>query len=275
MLKNHHPALLLAGTLLLACFLSGGGVSSQVSEPASPTTLHRAITKGSIEDLRDLVSNGVNLNEREDGLTPLHRAILYGREDVAHILIERGADVNARDDNGRTPLHYAVWQNQTDVASDLLAHEADVDAVDDSGMTVLGAAGYAGSNIAAPTIEPGMVVCIDTEKTETLTLCRKAYDRTTVGIISGAGGIGTGMHLGKISNTLSGEHPIALSGRVYCWTDATIAPIEIGDFLTTSNSLGHAMKATDYDRARGAIVGKAMTTLDSGKGLVLVFVALQ
>jgi hypothetical protein len=35
------------------------------------------------------------------------------------------------------------------------------------------------------------------------------------------------------------------------------------------------MKATDYAKAQGAILGKAMTRLESGKGLVLVLVTLQ
>jgi hypothetical protein len=35
------------------------------------------------------------------------------------------------------------------------------------------------------------------------------------------------------------------------------------------------MKATDPDRSHGAIIGKAMTRLDSGTGLVLVLVNLQ
>ena len=38
---------------------------------------------------------------------------------------------------------------------------------------------------------------------------------------------------------------------------------------------GHAMKATDRARATGAIIGKAMTPLAEGRGLVLVVVNLQ
>ncbi len=35
------------------------------------------------------------------------------------------------------------------------------------------------------------------------------------------------------------------------------------------------MKVTDLAKAQGAIIGKAMTVLESGKGLVLVLVSLQ
>ena len=73
----------------------------------------------------------------------------------------------------------------------------------------------------------------------------------------------------------SGAHPVALTGRVYCWADASYGPIEPGDLLTTSNTPGHAMKATDDARAQGAILGKAMSGLKQGRGLVLVLVTLQ
>ncbi len=42
-----------------------------------------------------------------------------------------------------------------------------------------------------------------------------------------------------------------------------------------STSPGHAMKVTDYVKAQGAIIGKAMTSLEAGQGLVLVLVTLQ
>jgi hypothetical protein len=38
---------------------------------------------------------------------------------------------------------------------------------------------------------------------------------------------------------------------------------------------GYAMKVTNHSEALGAIVGKAMSSLDEGKGLVLVLVSLQ
>jgi hypothetical protein len=35
------------------------------------------------------------------------------------------------------------------------------------------------------------------------------------------------------------------------------------------------MKVTDHARAQGAIIGKAMSSLKEGKGMVLVLVSLQ
>jgi hypothetical protein len=69
---------------------------------------------------------------------------------------------------------------------------------------------------------------------------------------------------------------VALTGRVWCWCDADAnGPIVAGDMLTSSDTPGHAMKATDRAQAYGATIGKAMSSLDSGRGLVLVLVGLQ
>ncbi|GJQ57683.1 MAG: hypothetical protein D8M57_00395 [Candidatus Scalindua sp. AMX11] len=124
-------------------------------------------------------------------------------------------------------------------------------------------------------ITPGMVACIDTKNPGKLLVSHKAYDRTVAGIISGAGGVRPGMLMGQTGTTADGEFPVALTGRVYCKADAMVAPIQPGDLLTTSDTPGHVMKVGDHDRAQGAIIGKAMSSLDKGKGLVLVLVSLQ
>jgi hypothetical protein len=68
---------------------------------------------------------------------------------------------------------------------------------------------------------------------------------------------------------------VALTGRVYVQADTVNGPIQPGDLLTTSLTPGRAMKVTDHARAQGAILGKAMTGLAAGEGLVLVLVSLQ
>ena len=92
--------------------------------------------------------------------------------------------------------------------------------------------------------------------------------------MSGAGGVNPGLTLSQ-QGVMEGSHQVALVGRVYAQADATDQPIHPGDLLTTSSTPGHVMRATDRDRAQGAILGKAMTSLESGKGLVLVLVTLQ
>jgi hypothetical protein len=124
-------------------------------------------------------------------------------------------------------------------------------------------------------IKPGMVVCIDPESPGNLVVSKKTYDRTVAGIVSGAGGVKPGMLMGQKGTKADGEHPVAMTGRVYCRADASNGAIRPGDLLTTSQTPGHAMKVTDYNKAQGAIIGKAMDSLDEGTGLVLVLVSLQ
>lgn len=127
---------------------------------------------------------------------------------------------------------------------------------------------------ATERLEPGMVVAIDREHAGKLCLARSAYDRAVAGVVSGANDFAAGAILGNLPGHESAP-AIALTGRVYVWCDATSGPIEPGDLLTSSDTPGHAMRATDRDRAHGAVVGKAMTRLAGGKGLVLVLVNLQ
>jgi hypothetical protein len=123
---------------------------------------------------------------------------------------------------------------------------------------------------AAPDV--GSVMCIDIDGT--LTPSQRAYDKKVAGVVSGAGSFRPGLVLGK-PNQGSKSSVIALIGRVYCQADATSAPIEIGDLLTTADIEGHAMKAQDPQRAFGAVIGKAMGALPSGRGLIPVLIALQ
>jgi hypothetical protein len=132
-----------------------------------------------------------------------------------------------------------------------------------------------GDEELAAKVEAGMVVSIDPTSPGKLRLSAHAYDRRVAGIISGAGGVKPGMMMSQEGTLADGKHPVALSGRVYCWVDASQGAVEPGDLLTTSSTPGHAMKATDPAKAQGAIIGKAMTGLKEGKGLALVLITLQ
>ena len=124
-------------------------------------------------------------------------------------------------------------------------------------------------------IEPGTVVSIDTEHEGSLVVTSKPYDRRVAGIISGAGGVSPGLLLGHQGTAADGAHPVALTGRVYCFATASNGAIAPGDLLTTSAVPGYAMRVDDPVRAQGAILGKSMGTLKEGEGLILVLVGLQ
>lgn len=138
-----------------------------------------------------------------------------------------------------------------------------------------------GADIAEPfpmadseAIPHGAVVVIDEERPGQLRLSERAYDTRVAGIVSGANGIQPGLALHQ-QGRLEGGRNVALTGRVYALADATSAPIRPGDLLTTSDTPGHVMKVQDRERGHGAILGKAMTPLAEGTGMVLVLVSLQ
>jgi hypothetical protein len=68
---------------------------------------------------------------------------------------------------------------------------------------------------------------------------------------------------------------VTLGAFAQCKVDADIAPIQVGDLLTTSPTKGHAQKVVDPSKAVGAILGKALGSLKKGKGKIPVLVMLQ
>jgi hypothetical protein len=137
-----------------------------------------------------------------------------------------------------------------------------------------------GADVAEPfamsggDIPKGAVVVIDDAHPGQLKLSQRAYDKRVAGIVSGAGGVNPGLTLSQQCLVEGGQN-VALTGRVYALADAANGPIEPGDLLTTSAIPGHAMKVTDPAKSQGAIIGKAMSHLETGRGLVLVLVTLQ
>ena len=121
-------------------------------------------------------------------------------------------------------------------------------------------------------IDEGSVLIIDADNPGKLALSKTSYDTKVAGIVAGAEGLGSGVRLGAGQF----DYDVALAGRVYCKVNAAEEGVRPGDLLTTSATAGHAMKATDYTRAQGAILGKAMESLEKGqKGKILVLVTLQ
>ncbi len=124
------------------------------------------------------------------------------------------------------------------------------------------------------TVEPGTLMVIDDQNPGMLKPSDKPYDTCVAGVVSGAGGVNPGMTL-QPEGVLQGNTPIAIAGRVYVRAEAFSAPIKPGDLLTTSTIPGVAMKASDPNLAQGAVIGKAMSSLESGTGLVLLLITLQ
>lgn len=125
----------------------------------------------------------------------------------------------------------------------------------------------AGTGTADPVVAPGMVVVLDDEGR--IRPCTEDYDTRVAGVVSGAGGVKPALVLDRHD----GGAPVALMGKLWVLADAAEGPIRCGDLLTTSSTPGHARRVTERQRAFGAVVGKALTELPSGTGLVRVLVS--
>ncbi|MCB0790408.1 MAG: hypothetical protein H6595_10140 [Flavobacteriales bacterium] len=176
-----------------------------------------------------------------------------------------GARMLLKDDGGTTRITMLVQTNDRGrVITDELEIKGGADLAEH--FEVIDAEGL---------VEPGMLVSIAEDGSGRLVPSTRPYDHRVAGVVSGANGVMPGLTLRQEGTTADGEVPVALNGRVYVWADATYGPIAPGDLLTSSDRAGHAMKASDPERTSGTVIGKAMTTLDSGTGLVLVLVNLQ
>jgi hypothetical protein len=184
-----------------------------------------------------------------------------GKNEFFHIVGGSGGEVGIGTSNPQAKL---------DVAGDIWA-DGQLSA---SVVEIRGADLAEGYRVSGKDVKPGMVVRIDPHNPGNMIVSSRAYDNTVAGVISGAGTLHAGIVLGK-SETNELLHPIALAGRVYCYVDTTNGPVKPGDLLTTSIIPGNATKATSRRKGQGAILGKAMSSLEKGSGLVLVLVSLQ
>jgi hypothetical protein len=124
----------------------------------------------------------------------------------------------------------------------------------------------------AASIDPGTVMVIESDGS--VEPSRQAYDKRVAGVVSGAGNCRPAIVLDRQSSGCD-RVPVALLGKVYCKVDAQHAAIDIGDLLTTSPTVGHAMKAADPARSFGSVIGKALRPLAAGQALIPILIALQ
>lgn len=120
-------------------------------------------------------------------------------------------------------------------------------------------------------LEPGSVVVLDDDGS--VRAGHEPYDRRVAGVVSGAGDYRPAVLLDRKDRPA--RIPVAMMGKVACLVDATAGPVGVGDLLTTSETPGHAMLASDPSRSAGSVLGKAMGSLSSGTGLVPTLISLR
>jgi hypothetical protein len=122
--------------------------------------------------------------------------------------------------------------------------------------------------------EPGDVLVIDPTAPGKFLKANEAYTTLVAGIYSTKPGV-VGRRQTTDPKTSTTEVPMAMVGIVPTKVSTENGPIKIGDLLVTSSSVGRAMRGTDRSLLTGAVIGKALGSLDSGSGVIEVLVTLQ
>ena len=129
--------------------------------------------------------------------------------------------------------------------------------------------------VQAPSpLPPGNVVVIDPQGHNQVLAASRPYDTRVAGVVSSR----PGLLLGEAGES---KVKVAHSGRVKVKVDTSYGPIAVGDLLVTSPTLGHAMRSTPLElggtrvHRPGTLLGKALESLETGQGEILVLLTLQ
>ncbi|XP_048257896.1 palmitoyltransferase AKR1-like [Haliotis rufescens] len=106
--------------------------------PADCEHLCDASKAGNLEEVKRLVSQGVDVNCRWGGwsMTLVMWAAYGGHRDVVELLVSEGADVSLVTGHSYNTLHYACWGGHLETVKFVLSlHVVDIDARNNRGLT--------------------------------------------------------------------------------------------------------------------------------------------
>jgi hypothetical protein len=161
-------------------------------------------------------------------------------------------DILMRDNNGNDSIHLSGGAGDIIMGNADCAEEFDI------------------SEYESGNVESGTVMILD--ENGKLRVSERAYDKRVAGVISGAGSYKPGIILDR-KKSRNKRMPIALMGKVYCKVDTKYSKINVGDLLTTSPTKGYAMKVLNTSKAFGSVIGKAMSSIRSRRGIIPILIS--
>ncbi|MFL6468188.1 MAG: ankyrin repeat domain-containing protein [Pyrinomonadaceae bacterium] len=154
--------------------ISGGAMVIEYT-----TELNKAVASDDIERVTELISQGANVNGKDEGydkITPLFIAVENGNVEIAKLLLQFGAKVNIRDSERQTPLMRLDDDSNAEMVELLLQHGAKIDLEDKQGNTALIiAAEYANADVVAALLQGDPDVKVANKEGQTA-LMNAAYD---------------------------------------------------------------------------------------------------
>lgn len=113
---------------------------------AKDSSLCQVAEKGDVAEVKRLLDDGVNVNQKDKyGRPPLGIAAYKGHVDIVKLLLDSGGDVEAETRIGKAqPLYWAAEAGKVDVVKVLLDYNAKLDAKAEDGTTALHVAANSG-----------------------------------------------------------------------------------------------------------------------------------
>ena len=102
-----------------------------MEEEGEGEKLARAVTKGNVDEMLNLLETGSSWYLDPQGMTFLHLASLHGQVDCVAALLDRGCDSNFLDLEGRSALQMAAAGGHLEMMRILLEAGASVDQQDE------------------------------------------------------------------------------------------------------------------------------------------------
>jgi len=202
------------------------------------------------------------LNVRPDALAVApNPALRFATKNIVRMMIDRDGVTTINDINGAGPTVQAgdrLVVNGTIRGTNVVATYQDL----------------AEWVPATEEMPAGTVVVVMADAENTVSPSTRAYDTRVAGVVSAQPGIILGVE--GASKT-----KVATTGRVKVRVDAARGAIHPGDLLVSSDKPGVAMRSDPIEingrrfHQPGTIIGKALGTLESGEGDVLVLLSLQ
>ncbi len=153
---------------IVEILLSCGANPDLPIEHIGSTTLHEAVSSGSLEVVEIIYKKMVEKNQinaqDSKGWVPLHYACQNGYAAIVDFLLQQHAQVDMQISSGRNALHLAAFEGHTDCAKLLIENNCKVDIQDEEGWTAVVLASQQGHS------EIVKIIC---QKSPNLTLTSK------------------------------------------------------------------------------------------------------
>ncbi len=111
-----------AGALLLSAQVQASETTetatiAETVQAPRVSPLCMAVVKGDLEAVKKMIEEGVDVNQKSNGMTALHYAARYNRAEILEYLLENGASINVRSSSGLNAYDFAKASGAKDALS--------------------------------------------------------------------------------------------------------------------------------------------------------------